>query len=135
MVICYKWWIQKWEIWIHYITSKSISRNERSQFIVKNTSQWQWQSKAQDCPSKIVACWQILLTDKALLFSSHPIQLVCRVEICHDRRDQRSCKICASCVNFSGKQRNFPHNLPKTTRFLHTKCDFALKPLKFYTLS
>ena len=25
-----------------------------------------------------------------------------RVEICRDRHDQRSCKICASCVNFPG---------------------------------
>ena len=42
---------------------------ERSQFILKtNTSQWQKQSKAQDCPSRIVACWQIFLTDKALFF-------------------------------------------------------------------
>ena len=24
-----------------------------------------------------------------------------RVEICRDRHDRRSCKICASCVNFS----------------------------------
>ena len=74
MVIFYKWYIQKWEIWIHYIASKSISRNERSQFIVENTSQWQKQSKAQDCLSRIVACWQILLTDKAFFFQqpSHP---------------------------------------------------------------
>ena len=43
-------------------------RNERSQFIVENTSQWQNQSKAQDCSSRIVACWQIFLTDKALFF-------------------------------------------------------------------
>ena len=27
--------------------------------------------------------------------------MLSRVEICHDRRDRRSCKICASCVNFS----------------------------------
>ena len=32
------------------------SRNERSQFMVKNTPQRQKQSKAQDCPSGIVAC-------------------------------------------------------------------------------
>ena len=55
-----------------------------------------------------------------------------RVEIC---RDRRSCKICASCVNFPGKQRDFSHNLRRTARFTHTKCDFALKLLKFYTLS
>ena len=55
-----------------------------------------------------------------------------RVEICRDRRDRRSCKICASRVNFPKKQRNFSHNLRKTTRFTYTKCDFALKLFKFY---
>ena len=49
-----------------------------------------------------------------------------RGEICRDRHDWRSCKICASCVNFPGIQRNFLHNL-RRTRFKHTKCDFALK--------
>ena len=49
---------------------KSISRNEKSQFIVENTSQWQKESKAQDCPSKIVACWQILQKDKASFCSA-----------------------------------------------------------------
>ena len=58
-----------------------------------------------------------------------------RVEIFRDRHDRRSRKMCASCVKFPGKQCNFSHNLPKTTRFTHTKCDFALKLLKFYTLS
>ena len=28
------------------------------------------------------------------------------VEICRDRHDRRSCKICASCVNFPRKQRD-----------------------------
>ena len=50
----------------------------------------------------------------------------CRVEICRDRHDRRSCKICASCVNFPGKHCNFSHNLCRTTRFTHTNCDFAL---------
>ena len=56
-----------------------------------------------------------------------------RVEICRDRHDRRSCKICASCVNFPGKKRNFSHNLRRTSRFTHTKCDFA-KLLKLDTL-
>ena len=43
--------------------------------------------------------------------------------------------VTTSCVNFPGKQRDFSHNLPRTTRFTHTKCDFALKLLKLYTLS
>ena len=50
-----------------------------------------------------------------------------RVEICHDRRDWRSCKICASCVNFSRKQNILLYNLHRSTRFTHTKCDFTLK--------
>ena len=58
-----------------------------------------------------------------------------RVEICRNRHDQRSCKICASCVNFPGKQRNFSHNFNRVSRFTHTKCDFAMKLLNFYTLS
>ena len=55
---------RRWKYELNYL----ISRNERSQFIVENTKQWQKQSKAQDCPSRIVACWQIFLTDKALFF-------------------------------------------------------------------
>ena len=62
-------------------------------------------------------------------------QVFYRVEICRDRHDRRSCEICSRCVNFPGKQRDFSHNLRRTSRFTHTKCDFALKLLKFYTLS
>ena len=58
-----------------------------------------------------------------------------RVEICRDRHDWRSCKICARCVNFPGKRCDFLHNLRRTLRFTHTKCDFALQLLKFYTVS
>ena len=57
------------------------------------------------------------------------------VEICRDRHHRRSCKIYVSCVNFPGKQRDFLHNLRRTTRSTHTKCDFALKMLRFDTLS
>ena len=32
---------------------------------------------------------------------------IIRVEICRDRHDRRSCKICASCVNFHRKQRDW----------------------------
>ena len=73
----------------------------------------------------------------SLSFSwAHQLALIeDRVEICRDRHDRRSCKISANCVNFPIKQRNFSHNLRRTTRFTHTKCDFALKLLKFYTLS
>ena len=51
----------------------------------------------------------------------------CGVEICRDRHDRRSCKIFANCVNFPGKQRDFMHNMHRSTRFTHTKCAFALK--------
>ena len=50
------------------------------------------------------------------------------------RPSRPACKISANCVNFPIKQRNFSHNLRRTTRFTHTKCDFALKLLKIYTL-
>ena len=50
-----------------------------------------------------------------------------RVEICRDCHDRRSCKNCASCVNFPRKQRDFSHNLHRTSRFTHTKSDFSLK--------
>ena len=58
-----------------------------------------------------------------------------RVEICHNRRDRRSCKICASCVNFSRKQCTFLQNLLRSARFALNKYDFTLKLLKLYTLS
>ena len=64
-------------------------------------------------------------------FPESQVFLIDRVEICRDRHDQR----CASCVNFPGNQRDFSHNLPRTTRFTHNKCDFALKLFKFYTVS
>ena len=57
-----------------------------------------------------------------------------RVEICRDRHDQRSCKICASCVNFPGKL-FFLHNLRRLTKFTHAKCNLTLKLLNFYTFS
>ena len=51
------------------------------------------------------------------------ISLLHRLEICCDRRDQRSCKIFVSCVNFSRKQCSFSHNLQVYTHlnvnFLH----------------
>ena len=58
-----------------------------------------------------------------------------RIEICRDCHDRRSCKISAICVNFPGKQHDISHNLRTTTRFTHTKYDFAPKLFKFYTLS
>ena len=57
-----------------------------------------------------------------------------RVEICHDRSDWQSCKICASCVNFSRKQPFFLRHLRRSSGFTLTKCDFKLNLLKFYTL-
>ena len=47
----------------------------------------------------------------------------CRLGICRDHRDRRSCKIFVSCVNFSRKQRSFLHILQVYTHlnvnFLH----------------
>ena len=66
----------------------------------------------------------------SLLWSSSSSLIIItanRVEICRDRHNRRSCKICASCVNFPQKQCDFLHNMHKTTKFAHTKCDFALK--------
>ena len=62
-------------------------------------------------------------------------EVMVRVEICRDRHDRRSCKTFANCVNFPGKQRDFLHNMCRISRLTHTKCDFALKLLKLYTLS
>ena len=39
---------------------------------------------------------------------------VSRVEICHDCRDRRSCKIFANCVNFSRKPRVLLYNLHRS---------------------
>ena len=63
------------------------------------------------------------------------LHIMIRVEICRDRHERKSCKICFRCVNFPGKQRDFLHNLGRTTRFTHTNCDFTLKLLIFYALS
>ena len=46
-----------------------------------------------------------------------------------------SSQICAYCVNFPGKPRNFSHNSRRTTRFTHTKCDFALKSAEIWRLT
>ena len=46
----------------------------------------------------------------------------CRVKICRDRHDRRSCKIFVNCVNFPGKIRDFMHNMRRSTRFTHTMC-------------
>ena len=79
--------------------------------------------------------WNRPIRIAAKLWASNIIKAKTRVEICRDHHDRRSCKICPSCVKFPGKQRNFLHNLRRTSKFTHTKCDFALKLLKFYTLN
>ena len=58
-----------------------------------------------------------------------------RVEFCHDRRHRQSSEICASCVNFSRKQRAFLQNSHRSTRFTLRNCDFILNLLKFHTLN
>ena len=47
-----------------------------------------------------------------------------RVEICCDRHDRRSCKICASCVIFSRKQCAVLQNLRGSAGFTLNICDF-----------
>ena len=89
-----------------------------------DTSTWIIQHHRQSSSSSLL--WSSL--------SSLIIITANRVEICHNRHNRRSCKICASCVNFPPKQRDFSHYLRRTSRFTHAKCDFALKMLKFYTL-
>ena len=90
------------------------------------------------CTQNLLICLLIL---KLLLWKSLVIAnwlqptLSYRVEICRDRHDRRSCKICASSVNFPGNQRDVPPNLRRTTRSTHTKCDFAPKMLRFDTLT
>ena len=54
--------------------------------IIENFKEWKW----------TLYCLIILITYKVLCG---------RVEICRDRHDWRSCKICASCVKFPGKTR------------------------------
>ena len=54
-----------------------------------------------------------------------------RVQICCDRM----CKICATCVNPSRKQRAFLQNICRTSIFTHTKCDLTMRMLEFCTLS
>ena len=65
-------------------------------------------------------------------------QLVARVEICRDRHNRRSCKISASCVNFSGKQSTSFLNLLQNMIFTHllgkSKHMFSLQLLKFYII-
>ena len=54
--------------------------------------------------------------------------ILIRAEICHDRHNRQSCKIRASCVNFSKKRRVFLHNfvevqdLHTPTVILHLNC-------------
>ena len=69
--------------------------------------------------------------NKQLGIPSNPRDLsvsICRVEICRNRHDRRSCKICASCVNFPRKQRDFLHicaelqDLHTQSVILHWNC-------------
>ena len=58
---------------------------------------WQWPKPIQS--RNLFHTW--------FLLPHHPPQMINRLEICHDRRDRRSCKIFATCVKFSKKQRSF----------------------------
>ena len=45
---------------------------------------------------------------------------LCRVEICHNRCDRRSCKICSSCVSFFPEYNAFPWIILVEVQELHT---------------
>ena len=64
--------------------------------------------------------------------------VVCRLEICHDRRDWRSCKKFSSCVNFSRKQRVSLQNLCENMKFTHSfgkvTHTFTKKTMNIYVL-
>ena len=71
-------------------------------------------------------CLHYLQCLASIAFSAQggPFSLVeIRLGICRDRRDQRSCKIFVSCVNFSRKQSSFLYILQVYTHlnvnFLH----------------
>ena len=77
----------------------------------------------------------IMMEMKILTFDKHVVvkrRGNSRVEICRDRRDRWSCKICANCVIFPGEQCDFSQNL-RRIQDLHTPS--VLKLLKFYTIS
>ena len=73
-----------------------------------------------------LVCFIPSVGNQALKICGPSCHFVTRVDISRDRHSWRSCKICASCVNLPGKQRNFSHYLHRTTIFTHTNCDFAL---------
>ena len=55
---------------------------------------------------------------------------VIRLEICHDRRERRSCKIFPSCVNFSRKQHGSLSNLHRNMKFTQLFGNFTHISLK-----
>ena len=107
------------ELWIIFATSSKVSKLEDGCRSHRQTSNVTGPRGSQGVEVRFEFSWQ------------HKI----RVEICHDRRDRRSFKICASCVIFSRKQRIFLQNLLRSAKFTLNKYDFTLKLLKFYTLS
>ena len=92
-------------------TLKKINKKNLPLHFVPNQPKEKNEMKEKKIPQKI----------KKELNSTSRLLLI-RIEICRDRHDQRFCKICASCC-------------ARTSRFTHTKCDFALKLLKLYTHS
>ena len=54
-----------------------------------------------------------------------------RVEICWDCHDQQSCKICASCKSFPGKQRKFFAQLAYNYNIYTHQVWFCTKTVKF----
>ena len=83
------------------------------------------------CPTRLSSYFNIPRTEKYGIVMCYQS----RVEFCHDRRHRQSSEICASCVNFSRKQRAFLQNSHRSTRFTLRNCDFILNLLKFHTLN
>ena len=68
----------------------------------KNAKEWLFKKSFEGCK---IFCFRAGLQKVEFLVSLVRLALSPRLEICHDRRDWRSCNIFSSCVNFSRKQR------------------------------
>ena len=70
----------------------------------KNAKEWLFKKSFEGCK---IFCFRAGLQKVEFLVSLVRLALSPRLEICHDRRDWRSCNIFSSCVNFSRKQHIF----------------------------
>ena len=75
-------------------------------------------------PTRIVRLGHSLRNKRWAVFDENALMVVVvivllRLEICRDRHDRRSCKICASCVNFP-KNNAISHIICQELKDLHT---------------